>query len=312
MGINEFTGSPTFALKRLWHTPCYDKLSKLDWVGGFGVISHGVRIGIRVSDASLIPTLRDRLPDHAKPYAGDQFDSVMSVILGGQEAGSRVRRYHLVYHNHSRVGRSHQFDEALDRFDAFFALTVAMLAPRRAFVHAGAVAWKGRAILIPGQSLAGKSTLVMELVRAGATYLSDEFAVLDGKGRVHPYAKPISMRETPQSKQVDVPVESIGGIVGTQPVPLGLVVVGSYKEGARWRPKPMSSGEGILALLSNCPAGRLAPERVLRVLDCAATAATFIKSTRGDAVDVAPLILQRSTGSLRRSRPSYILEHRAA
>ena len=208
-------------------------------------------------------------------------------------------------------GRSHQLDDVLDRFDAFFAIAVAMLAPRRVFVHAGAVAWKGRAILIPGQSLAGKSRLVMELVRAGATYLSDEFAVLDGKGRVHPYPKPISMRETPQSKQVDVPVKSIGGIVGTKPVPLGLVVVATHKEGARWRPKLMSSGEGILALLSNCPAGRLAPERVLRVLARAATAATFIKSTRGNAVDVAPLILERSAGSSRRTRPSHLLEHRA-
>jgi hypothetical protein len=31
---------------------------------------------------------------------------------------------------------------------------------------------------------------VAELVRAGATYYSDEFAVLDSRGRVHPFPRP--------------------------------------------------------------------------------------------------------------------------
>jgi len=57
------------------------------------------------------------------------------------------------------------------------------------------VAWRGRAILLPGRSYVGKSTLVMELVRAGAVYYSDEYAVLDARGRVHPFAQPVALRE---------------------------------------------------------------------------------------------------------------------
>ena len=51
--------------------------------------------------------------------------------------------------------------------------------PRRApraessLLHAAAVAWQGRAIVIPGHSHAGKSTLTAALLRAGAGYLSD-------------------------------------------------------------------------------------------------------------------------------------------
>ena len=42
------------------------------------------------------------------------------------------------------------------------------------------VTWgRGRAIVIPGRTFSGKSTLVAELVRAGATYYSDEYAVED-------------------------------------------------------------------------------------------------------------------------------------
>ena len=57
----------------------------------------------------------------------------------------------------------------------------------RVFVHAGVVGWKGHAIVIPGRSRSGKTTLVAELVKAGAEYYSDEFAVLDAEGRVHPF-----------------------------------------------------------------------------------------------------------------------------
>ena len=65
-------------------------------------------------------------------------------------------------------------------------LLVAAALPDRVAVHAGVVAFAGRAVVIPGPSHSGKSTLVQALVEAGATYLSDEFALLDEAGRVWP------------------------------------------------------------------------------------------------------------------------------
>ena len=64
-------------------------------------------------------------------------------------------------------------------------------------MHAGVVAWKGKAIVLPGTSHAGKTTLVTALVEAGATYYSDEYAVLDAKGHVSPYARRLSLRDGP-------------------------------------------------------------------------------------------------------------------
>ena len=58
-----------------------------------------------------------------------------------------------------------------------------------AVVHGGVVAHDGRAILLPGPTHAGKSTLVAELVRRGAPYFSDEYALIDADGRVHPYPR---------------------------------------------------------------------------------------------------------------------------
>jgi hypothetical protein len=56
---------------------------------------------------------------------------------------------------------------------------IARSAPAHLFVHSGVVGWKGRAVLIPGRSFSGKTTLVRAFLEAGATYYSDEYAVLD-------------------------------------------------------------------------------------------------------------------------------------
>ena len=50
-------------------------------------------------------------------------------------------------------------------------------------VHAGAVTWRGSGIILPGPSRSGKSTLVIALLEMGATYYSDELAVLDPSGQ---------------------------------------------------------------------------------------------------------------------------------
>jgi len=280
-------------LTQKWHTPCFDNLNKLTWVDGFGVQTHGVRVGVRVSDPALIPILKALLPAHAKPCMTNRFDTILSVIRGGRVAGSRVRNFHMVYQNHTEIARARTEEDALDRFQSWFALSVAFLAPRRVFVHAGAVEWKGRAILLPGKSLAGKSTLTAALVRAGARYLSDEFAVLDGAGNVHAWPKPISMRETPTSKQVDMPIEAFGGQQHEGAAPPGLVVMTHYKEGATWRPRRLGRGEAMLALLDNCIAGRLAPTRVLDALDAVTDQAVTIKSPRGPAEIIAKKILSK-------------------
>ena len=59
-------------------------------------------------------------------------------------------------------------------------------------MHAGVAVWNGAAILIPGRSHAGKSTLTKSLIDAGAVYYSDEFAPVLPNGFVIPYPKPLS------------------------------------------------------------------------------------------------------------------------
>jgi hypothetical protein len=64
------------------------------------------------------------------------------------------------------------------------------------FLHAGAVARDGGALLLPAKMDSGKSSLVTALLREGWDYLSDELGSVDPvTGRVYPFPKLISLDE---------------------------------------------------------------------------------------------------------------------
>ena len=63
-------------------------------------------------------------------------------------------------------------------------------------LHAGAVSWQGRTLLLPGRSGAGKSSLTAWLTANGCSYLTDELVFLpdDGSGRVIPFPRPLCIK----------------------------------------------------------------------------------------------------------------------
>ena len=140
---------------------------------------------------------------------------------------------------------------ALQQLTRDLIVYVANCAPDRVFVHAGVVGWKGHALVLPGTSFTGKTTLVAELVRAGATYYSDEYAVLDEDGRVHPYARDLQMRQPGNPEQTAVAVERLNGTVGSSSLPVSCVAFAEYRESGCWNPKPVSSGMAVLEMLQH-------------------------------------------------------------
>lgn len=105
------------------------------------------------------------------------------------------------------------------------------------FVHAGVVGWQGQALVFPGPSRAGKSTLILELVRAGAQFYSDEFAVLDRQGLVHAYPRPLWQRISKTRKQSFSAQEL--GWQPRPPLPVGKLLMTRYVRGASWRPREL-------------------------------------------------------------------------
>jgi hypothetical protein len=262
------------------------KLDRLGWAAGITFISHGARVGVRVNDAEVLGAVAGRLPFGWKHARSPRADLICSVIKGGAQAGANVRRFHLVYLDNVLVARTALFDDALDMLESALRLYVAEFATREVFVHAGAVGWRGRAILIPGMSRAGKSTLVAELVRAGAEYYSDELAVLDGRGRVHPYPLPLQLRASQAAAERRVTAVELGGHVGLRPLRVGLVLATEYRDGARWRPHNISAGRCVLALMAHAVTARRRPEHTLATLHAAVCGADALKGVRGEAREV--------------------------
>ena len=159
-------------------------------------------------------------------------------------------------------------------------------------MHAGVVGWQGRAILIPGRSMSGKSTLVRALVEAGAAYYSDEFAVLDKEGKVHPYPVPMSIRGENEVVGRKVPLETLGIQPGVEPLPVGLVVMATYQRRARWRPQILTPSVAMLGLMDNTVAARRDPGFSMPILRQVAMRAKTLQSKRGEAERAVPAILQ--------------------
>lgn len=256
---------------------------------------YGVRIGLRVADSTLLKGLISRLPPQSKESSVQVVDYLYSVGRQSVSAESQVRPLNVVYCNQNRIAQTPDLEGALDAFESHVQLTIAEHAPTYVFVHAGVVAWKNRAILIPGTSHSGKTTLVEKLIRAGATYYSDEYAVLDRRGRVHPYARPLALRISDLGDRKKITPEEIGAAMGFKPLRVGLVVSTSYKPGGRWRPRKLTSGKGVLELLANTVSARSRTAFALTVLPKAIESAQILKSWRGEA-DEAVIAILRCAG----------------
>jgi hypothetical protein len=267
-----------------------EKIDRLGWAAGTSFKSYGVKIGIRSNVQEGVDRALSYLPHHHDIVEIPTVDRLYSIIVGGAGQRKNVRRFNLLYSNHIRIARSMDLEELYERFESDLRLYVAEVTKHRVFVHAGVVGWKGKAIVIPGRSYFGKSTLVSELVKAGATYYSDEYAVFDARGRVHPFPKPLEMRDEGQFKQTKIGVEDFGGRTATKPIPVGLVMVTKYKAGANWRPRPLSGGQGVLELLANTVSARRQPEKAMGTLQKAVSAAQVLKGVRGDAERLIPSI----------------------
>lgn len=269
------------------------KVDRLGWAVGFSLRSYGLRISIRSNDPAALARVCEHLPRKWQGASLPVVDRVYSIRVGGVGSRSKVQRLNLLYSDHVRLARTADLDSIFEAFETDLRMFVAEYAKHHVFVHAGVVAWKGKAIVIPGRSYSGKSTLVAELIRAGATYYSDEYAVFDSRGLVHPYQKPIELRDEGSYVQAKVDVAELGGRSATKPIPVGLVLMTDFKSGARWRPRRLTAGKGVLELLFNTVSARRNPERALATLQRVTTEADILKGVRGEASEMAPAVIRR-------------------
>ena len=251
-------------------------------------------IAVRCDVPRHLELLRAALPPDCSPFGGHVEDLRVRVRARGRSSTGfdGDERVASLYVNNKLVGRDVALDVLLRWFEQQTQLAVATWCPNRVFVHAGAVVWNGSAIVLPGPSFAGKTELVLALLRRGATLYSDEYAVLADAGDVEPFARPLALRSRSDGARTRVPACDIGARVGFGPIPIGLIALTRFEPGALWAPRRLSPAQLTVGLIQNAVAARIDPARVLDRLSRVARMVPGIATPRGDADATAPLLLE--------------------
>lgn len=160
----------------------------------------------------------------------------------------------------------------------FLLQTILTRVRSHVLIHAGAVSSSGQGVTLIGGSGQGKSTLVLELVRRGFKFLSDEVAALGrGDGLLHPFPRSLQIsadtldlvgltelqhRGRPWADKLSLDIRELGpGSLG-QAVPLAHVIVLS-DEGEPPSATPDSSGQEMTLYFSRISESMVADIRGL-------------------------------------------------
>ncbi|MEK7723903.1 MAG: hypothetical protein AAB336_06110 [Acidobacteriota bacterium] len=265
--------------------------NKVDWQGFYAFEAYSVKIGIRSDDAEVLRIFKERLPK-LLPTGYREIEFEEAEFVFSIRYAPNTRNKILVYKNDKELLRLLKKDWKIDLLESHIRITIAEFATDYVFLHAGAVSFKGSAIIIPAKSFSGKTTLVAELAGRGLEYYSDEYAVIDKDGFLHPFPKQLSMRGIINDhEQVDIDVEEYGGKKGSKPISIGLILVSKYIKRAKFQPKILSSGEGIIESIANSVSIRQNPEFVLKVLGIVMNQAKVVKTNRSEAKQFADKFL---------------------
>jgi hypothetical protein len=265
---------------------------------GESFVSYGVRIGIRSTQPEGIACLMQGAPPVRRHSPAEIVDRLYSIVWGGSGPRRGVTRLHVLYSHSRRLVRTTEIAKVQAAFERDVTLFIGTRAPRHVFVHAGVVGVGDGAVVFPGTSFAGKTTLTRALLELGARYVSDDFAVLDNEGRVVPWPRDLGIRERGARRgapgQRVAPAE-LGIVPERRPLPMKLLVLTQYQEGSRFRPRLASPAEGALGMLSNTVPARARPEASLRSITRAVQGAIAVSSPRGEADEAARAILKLAT-----------------
>jgi hypothetical protein len=162
---------------------------------------------------------------------------------------------------------------------------VARRSPEFVFIRAGVVGWRGKAIVIPNAVTTDATLLMVELLRRGAVYYSNSFAVLDADGLVHAYRTTFGQGPSPE------------------PLPVGMIVAGACRSNREWQPTVVRGPRAMLPLAARtvlprevAPHARLLAERL-------PSEVVTLRGAWSDAAQVAQDVMRRLQDLVDASEP---------
>ena len=191
-----------------------------------------------------------------------------------------------IYNSATRVAEGgYDLELALVTLEGQIRSYISIHAPELVFVRGATVGYGGRAIVLVGESFSGVTTLVGALVRAGADFYSDEFAVLDLEGRALPY------RASPPP---GVGQDGSAGRGSMAPLPVALLVSTHFHAGADWEPQRLTGGAAALELMSGTVTVWTRPDESLKTVSrMLEGGAVLLKGERGEADEIAGMLLEQ-------------------
>ncbi len=249
----------------------------------------GARVGVSADHPHLLDRIGGALGWKSARIPTDEVDALFTLSEGTMN-GDHSTSFELRFDS-KLVQASPSLDPLLQRLESEIDFQIANHARGALFVHAGVVGWRGRAIVIPGRSLSGKTSLTAALSRAGAEYCSDEYAVIDTEGRVHPYSKPLSIRD-PDGVGQNVCPTSLGVRVRVEPLRAGLILSTRFVPETQYAPVVAKSARGLMHLIDNTVVVRAQPHFALECLTPLACDAWTLEGDRGEAEEAAAHVLR--------------------
>jgi len=258
--------------------------------GGFAVRAFGCNIHV-AGEGEDAQTVLERyvFPSLPRTVAGDEKpDLVLRIAPAGGG-------FQLSVNEAAVASAAGAIDLVPELVRALDEAVLARLSALRA-VHAGVVLLGGRALLLPGATHSGKSSLVAELLRRGAVYYSDEYALIDPEGHVHPYPRPLLLRAG-RPEQVPARAEDFNAQVGDGPAPVGWILALEYEPVGAWSIVAVPQSMALLTLLRNTPHILAESPDIVRVFHRAVARAACYAGSRADAVDAVEHILRLIDGA---------------
>jgi hypothetical protein len=247
--------------------------------------AFGVAFAVDLFDRSLVGRVEALLPSAATAVARIEAPAPPTSTGATSSAEEELAVYTLLAPRNGTFRVDQGDKEALTCSDLELAIWtlgglareyVAFHAATGIFVRGASVMCGKRAIVVIGPPLSGRTTLVAELIRAGASPWSDEYAVFAQDGRVGRFG---------------VRSQSNGSRDQAGYAPLGMVLITAFRPGVEWSPSRLSDGESLLAMLAHAIPARGRSALTMSVLRKAVTGTVTIRGDRGEAQPAAEAIL---------------------